>query len=137
MFADESQRLGLTLPMVGRGALTADIDLDGDIDILITENNGGARLFRNNLHPEANYLRIRLHGMSEDATITLQTGLQKQFRRIRAGHSYASQSEKAVTIGLGNVQHVDTLTVFWPSGIVTRRTNILANQTLELRETDL
>ena len=137
MFTDESQRLGLTLPMVGRGALTADIDLDGDIDVLITENNGGARLFRNNLHPEANYLRIRLHGMSEDATITLQTGLQKQFRRIRAGHSYASQSEKAVTIGLGNVQHVDTLTVFWPSGIVTRRTNILANQTLELRETDL
>ncbi len=137
IFMDESQRLGLTIPMVGRGALTADIDLDGDIDILITENNGGVRLFRNDLPPEANYLRIQLHGMSVDATITLHTGSQRQFRRIRAGHSYASQSEKVVTIGLGIAQHVDSLTVFWPSGIVTRRTNIPVNQTLQLREIDL
>lgn len=137
MFTDESQRLGLAIPMVGRGALTADIDLDGDVDVLITENNGRVRLFRNDLPPAVNYLRIQLHGMSVDATITLQTGSQKQFRRIRAGHSYASQSEKAMTIGLGNTQHVDTLTVFWPSGMVTRRANIPANQTLQLRETDL
>ena len=137
VFTDESQRLGLTLPMVGRGALTADIDLDGDLDVLITENNGGARLFRNDLPLGVNYIRIQLQGMSVDATIILQTGSQKQFRRIRAGHSYASQSERVVTIGLGNIQHVDTLTVFWPSGIVTRRTNIPANQTLQLRETDL
>ena len=137
VFTDESQRLGLTLPMVGRGALTADIDLDGDLDVLITENNGGARLFRNDLPLGVNYIRIQLQGMSVDATIILQTESQKQFRRIRAGHSYASQSERVVTIGLGNIQHVDTLTVFWPSGIVTRRTNIPANQTLQLRETDL
>ena len=133
-FTDEAQRLGLTLPMVGRGALTADIDLDGDVDILITENNGGVRLFRNDLPPETNYLRVHLEGMSIDAAITLQTGSQKQFRRIRAGHSYASQSEKAVTFGLGNVQYIDTLTVFWPSGTVTRQTGVATNQTLRLRE---
>ena len=137
VFTNESQNLGLTLPITGRGALTSDIDLDGDVDVLITENNGPARLFRNDLAPAVNYLRVRLGGAAVDATIAVQAGTRKQFRRVRAGHSYASQSEKAVTIGLGNLKYVDTLTVFWPSGTITQYTNIAANQTLQLRESDL
>ena len=135
VFTDEAPNLGLTLPMVGRGAATADVDLDGDLDLLITENNGPLYLFRNDLPPENNWLRVHLAGQAIDAVIEVWTGTLKQSRRVRAGHSYASQSEKTATFGLGSFQNADTVTVRWPNGQVTRETNIAANQTLRLRET--
>ena len=134
-FIEDAERLGLSLPMVGRGALTADIDLDGDVDLLITENNGPVHLFRNDLPPGMNHLRIALQGATVDATIVVQIGEKKQFRRIRAGHSYASQSEKTATFGLSTVQHGVNVTVVWPSGMITKRTDVSVNQTLQLRET--
>lgn len=134
VFTDEAPSLGLTLPMVGRGAATADIDLDGDLDLLITENNGPLYLFRNDLPSENNWLRVQLDGQAIDAVIEVQTGTLKQSRRVRAGHSYASQSEKTATFGLGSFKDADTVTVRWPSGQVTRQTDIAANQTLRLRE---
>lgn len=119
---------------MGRGALTADIDRDGDQDLLITENNGGVYLFRNELNSKPNSLSVKLEGFSVDATVIAHIGNQKQFRRIRAGHSYASQSEQVVIFGLGQHSVIDTLTVIWPNGSVTRQINIDANQTLYLRE---
>lgn len=136
IFTEKAASLGLTHPMVGRGASTADIDLDGDIDLLITENNGRARLFRNELNSSANYLGVQLHGSSIDATIVIHVEKQKQFRRIRAGHSYASQSEQKVIFGLGRYSMVDTLIVNWPSGSVTRRKDVPANQTIEIQDID-
>ncbi|MCY4673784.1 MAG: CRTAC1 family protein [Bacteroidetes bacterium] len=135
VFTDEAPSLGLTLPMVGRGAATADVDLDGDLDLLITENNGPVHLFRNDLPPGNNWLRIQLDGQAIDAVIEVWTGTLKQSRRVRAGHSYASQSEKVATFGLGSFQGADTVKVFWPNGQVTQRTDVAANQTLLFRET--
>jgi len=134
IFTDETLNLGLTHKIVGRGALTADIDRDGDQDVLITQNNGPVYLFRNNLNSKSNFLRIKLEGSAVDATVIAQTGDQKQYRRARAGHSYASQSESLITFGLGSHMIVDTVTVRWPSGFVSQRTNVRANQTLQLRE---
>ncbi len=135
VFTDEASSLGLTLPMVGRGAATADVDLDGDLDLLITENNGPVHLFRNDLPPGNNWLRIQLDGQAIDAVIEVWTGTLKQSRRVRAGHSYASQSEKVATFGLGSFQGADTVKVFWPNGQVTQRTDVAANKTLLFRET--
>lgn len=134
VFTEKSDSVGLIFPVVGRGVLTADIDSDGDLDLLITENNGPVHLFRNDLNSDANYLQIKLSPPAEDATMIMYTGATKQFRRIRAGHSYASQSEKTVTFGLGNLQSIDSVLVFWPGGMITQLTHIAANQTLHLRE---
>lgn len=135
VFTDEAPDLGLNRPIVGRGAATADIDLDGDLDVLITENNGPLYLFRNDLPPENNWLRIQLDGQAIGAVIEVWTGTSKQSRRVRAGHSYASQSEKTATFGLGAFQGADTVTVFWPNGQITWQTDVAANKTLRLRET--
>ena len=135
VFTDEAPSLGLTLPMVGRGAATADVDLDGDLDLLITENNGPVHLFRNDLPPGNNWLRIQLDGQAIDAVIEVWTGTLKQSRRVRAGHSYASQSEKVATFGLGSFQGADTVKVFWPNGQVTQQTDVTANKSLLFRET--
>ncbi len=134
IFSEEAFSLGLTHKIVGRGALTADIDRDGDQDLLITENNGPVYLFRNDLNPKPNSLSIQIEGASIDATVIAQTDGHKQFRRIRAGHSYASQSEQLMIFGLGHHSIVDTLTVNWSSGSMTQRTNVSANQTLYFQE---
>jgi len=136
MFTEKAKRLGLSLPIVGRGALTADIDQDGDVDLLITENNGPVYLFRNDLPSTANYLHIKLEGTGVDATIVVHTENQRQFRRIRAGHSYASQSESTAVFGLGDKKRADTVTVYWPSGQITQKINVAANQSLHLNEMD-
>lgn len=134
IFTDQAPTLRLNRKIVGRGALTADIDRDGDQDLLITENNGGVYLFRNELNSKPNSLSVKLEGFSVDATVIAHIGNQKQFRRIRAGHSYASQSEQVMIFGLGQHSVIDTLTVIWPNGSVTQQINIDANQTLYLRE---
>ncbi len=134
VFAEMAAPLGLDIPMAGRGVLAADIDRDGDQDVLFTENNGPVYLFRNDLPANVNHLHVKLEGTSVDATIVVRTGARRQFRRIRAGNSYASQSGRTAVFGLNQHQSADMVTVFWPSGSITQRVNVVANQTLQLQE---
>ena len=111
--------------LVGRGAAYADYDRDGDLDVLLTENGGPARLWRNNLNPKARYdvhfLRIRLEGRQSNrdalgARVVAVVGGRRQERRVRTGGSYLSQSEKTITFGLGPATVIDTLRIYWPAG---------------------
>ena len=133
-FAEEAASVGLDAPMVGRGLAVADVDSDGDLDVLLTENNGPVRLYRNDLDTGANWLRISLVGRSVDATITAWAGGYAQYRRVRAGHSFASQSERPATFGLGDLTQVDSVLVRWLSGVDSRLYAVDANQTLIIRE---
>lgn len=129
-FTETAATVGLTMSLVGRGVATADVDSDGDLDLLVTENNGRARLLRNDLPPGANWLRVRLVGRDIDARITVWAGGLVQNRRIRAGHSFASQSEKTATFGLGSREIADSVLVQWPSGTDTHLYAAAVNQTL-------
>ena len=138
-FLDMASQLGLSEAMVGRAAAVADIDLDGDLDILTTVNNGPARLFRNNLGAGQSWLRVELTGTRSnqsaiDARVIVESGGLRQYRRIRAGGSYGSQSELPPTIGLGAAPHADSVIVIWPSGQVDRLGPVNANRTLALVE---
>ncbi len=101
-FQDQAPKLGFSEPLVGRGALSADMDGDGDLDILTTENDGPARLFRNDLPPTRSWLRLHLSGTRSnrsavDARAIVKTGALHQERRVRSGMSYGSQSEHTLT----------------------------------------
>ena len=120
--------------MVARGAAYADYDRDGDLDILVTENDGPVHLWRNDLQDIAT-LRVALQGTGGNLdaigaeVIAYVDGL-KMVRRIRTGSSYLSSSEKTVTFGLGNHDAVDSVNVTWPNGEVNRFYNIDKNQEL-------
>ena len=124
--------------MVARGAAYADYDKDGDTDILITENNGPAHLWRND-GARHNYLRITVEGRSGNrdglgTRIVLLAGRVRQERRVRSGSSYLSQNEFAVTFGLSDVTRVDSLWVHWPLGVTEVRGPLEVNQELHIVE---
>lgn len=111
---------GFTRPLVGRGAAYADIDLDGDLDVLITGNGGSPRLLRNE-GSKHNWLRFKLQGTTSNRNgigtrIKVHTPNRVQHKLLKAGNSYCSQSELYLTFGLGVSKTVDQVEVFWPSG---------------------
>jgi hypothetical protein len=113
----------LATPMVGRGAAYADIDNDGDLDIVVTQNGRQAMLFRNDQQLGHHWLRIRLEGRSANrnaigAIIELTANGVTQRRSVMPTRGYLSQVELPVTFGLGETGTVEAVTVFWPGGQV-------------------
>lgn len=131
-------------PIVGRGGAFADYDKDGDLDLLITENNGPVHLWRNNLfnkssRKKSNYLRVELRGRRSNrdgigSLMELFTSEQTISHRIRSGSSYLSQSEKVATFGLSEVASVDSLKVYWPSGMIDTISRLSLNRQLTITE---
>ena len=112
---------GFDLPKVGRGLAVGDFDRDGDLDVLLTTNNGPAYLYRNDLLVKNKSIRFRLVGTKSNrdaigATVKVFVNGQVQSRVVRSGSSYLSQSELAATFGLGQQDEIDRVVIEWPSG---------------------
>ncbi len=108
-------------PKVGRGLAVGDFDRDGDLDILLTTNNGPARLYRNDQHAGNRSIRVRLVGTRSNrdgigAVIRLEHGGTAQVQVVKSGSSYLSQSELPLTFGTGRRDTIDRMVVAWPSG---------------------
>jgi enediyne biosynthesis protein E4 len=112
---------GFDQPKVGRGLAYADFDRDGDLDILLTTNNGPAFLYRNDQTAGNRSIRFRLVGTKSNrdavgAVVKIFYNGQMQSRTVRSGSSYLSQSELPVTFGVGKRDKIERATVDWPSG---------------------
>ncbi|MCA9754815.1 MAG: CRTAC1 family protein [Candidatus Eisenbacteria bacterium] len=113
-------------PLVGRGLAAADIDADGDLDVLFTQNGRGVRLYRNDSPPH-HWLRVGL--VSSDtaapvatygATVEVTAGGEASRKALVSGRSYLSASEPVLTFGLGADATLDSVVVVWPDGTRTR-----------------
>jgi hypothetical protein len=109
-------------PVVGRGAAYGDFDRDGDLDLLITANNGPARLLRNEADASSRVIRVSAAGTASNRDaigakmrMTLDSGL-KISGMVKTGSSYLSQSELPITFGLGAAAKPVSLEVTWPTG---------------------
>ena len=112
---------GFDLPKVGRGLAYGDFDHDGDLDLLMTTNNGPAYLFRNDLTNGNRSVRFRLVGKKSNAdgigaVVRIFCGELIESRMVRGGSSYLSQSELPVTFGVGRRDRVERVVIEWPSG---------------------
>ena len=126
-------------PKVGRGLCYADFDRDGDLDILMTTNNGPAYLYRNDQQAGNHSIRFRLTGTKSNrdaigAMIRIEHEGTTQERLVKGGSSYLSQSELPVTFGLGKRDKIDRVTIAWPSGRTEDYKNLAAGQTYDCVE---
>jgi hypothetical protein len=143
-FEDASAKVGPALqqPVVARGAAYLDYDNDGDLDLVITANNGPARLLRNEYANQNDMLRVKLVGTRSNrdgigAKVTLTTSAgARLLRMVKTGSSYASQSELPLTFGLGKPEAGKTvsLEIIWPSGQKDSLSKISADQFITVKE---
>jgi hypothetical protein len=141
-FRDVSAAAGapITEPRVGRGLATGDVDNDGRVDLLVSENHGPVRLWRNETPTRGHWLLIRLDRSRANrdglgARISLRAGGREQVAWSQSGSSYLSASDRRVHFGLGTARVVDRLTVQWPSRTVSELRNVPADQVLRVGET--
>ncbi len=141
-FENVSNAVGadFTKPLVGRGAIYGDFDHDGDLDVLLTSNNGPAHLYRNDGGNRNKWISIRTIGTKSNrdgigASVAIASASGKQWNMVRSGSSYASQSDLALVFGLGQDPVVTSIEVTWPSGIKQKFANVAANQFITIDET--
>jgi hypothetical protein len=108
-------------PIVGRGSAYADIDGDGDLDLLLLQTGGAPILLRNDQNTKNNWLRLKLVGKKSNrdaigAWIEVKAGGKTLRRHVTATRSYLSQSELPVTFGLGKETKIDSIQIKWPGG---------------------
>ncbi|HWF08364.1 MAG TPA: CRTAC1 family protein [Bryobacteraceae bacterium] len=140
-FENVSNKVGeqFAKPLVARGAIYGDFDHDGDLDVLLTSNGGPAHLFRNDGGNKNHWLSVRTEGTKSNrdgigAVVRIESASGKQWNTVRSGSSYASQSDLALTFGLGQDATVTALQVEWPSGIKQRFSNVAANRAIVVDE---
>ena len=125
--------------IVARGAAYADYDHDGDLDIVVTTNNGPAVLFRNDGGNRNQWIHLKLVGTKSNrsaigAVVRIESQSGKQSQTVRSGSSYCSQSDLGLTFGLGRDTKVGTVDIEWPSGTRQRLTSVQAGQYLTIQE---
>ncbi|MHC5112344.1 MAG: CRTAC1 family protein [Planctomycetota bacterium] len=121
---------------MSRGAAFGDIDGDGDVDVLVTNNRGRARLYQNIAAQENNWLNVRVRNAQGTdaigATVSVTARGRTVTRRIRSGSSYLSSSDFKAYFGLGKLETVDEVVATWPDGSKLTVTGVDSNQELAL-----
>ena len=134
-FQDVAPEVGgsFDLPKVGRGLAYGDFDRDGDLDLLITTNNGPAYLYRNDQLSGNRSIRFHLIGTKSNrdaigATVRVYASGLNQSRMVKGGSSYLSQSELPITFGLEKRDRVERVVIDWPNGQTEEYKNLAAGR---------
>jgi hypothetical protein len=127
------------VPQAGRGAAYGDVDRDGDLDVLLTNNHGPARLLRNEGGNRNNWITVRVAGTKTNrsgigAVVTVRSAQGAQRQMVRSGSSYCSQSDLALTFGLGRDAVVEAIEVGWPGGAKETVTKVPAKSFVRIVE---
>ena len=130
---------GFSVDKVGRALAAADIDNDGDVDLLVVNNGGEVDLLRNEGASGNNAIVIRLIGTMTNhdaigARVKVTAGGVTQLREVKAGSSYLSQNDLRVHVGLGKAARIDRLEVRWPNGQSEMVNGAMVNQIVTVTE---
>lgn len=125
------------------GAAYADLDNDGDMDIIATSTNDNILVYKNNANDllKNNYLKLKLKGTKSNtfgygAKITITAGGKEQYYECTGIRGFQSSSDPYINVGLGKSETIDELTVVWPTGYMQKLKNVKPNQTLTINEED-
>lgn len=144
LFEDVSKRWGVSDPDFSNGSAYADLDNDGDLDLIINNVNMEASVYRNQtetLAPENHYLKITLKGEGKNTDaigtkITVEAGGKKFYLEQMPMRGFESTVDARPNFGIGATTLLDKVTVTWPNGNVTELDSVKADQTLQLSESE-
>jgi hypothetical protein len=137
-FENASDQLGpdFSKPIVARGAAYADFDHDGDLDILINNNEGRALLYRNDGGNRNNWVTFHLIGeKSNRSALGAVVHVGKQWQTVHSGSSYCSQSDLDLSFGLGRAKIIPAVSIEWPSGLRQKFSNLPPDRIVTIDET--
>ena len=141
-FRDVSTEWGFGIPTIANGAAYADLDNDGDLDLITNNLDAPAAVYRNRGRERAptqcNYLRVKLEGSLANregigSQVQIRYAGRQQVRLCSPQRGFESSVEPVLHFGLGQVTNIDTVIVRWPDGRLNYQTNLKANQTLLVR----
>ena len=135
----ENAGADLFKPMVGRGSAFADIDGDGDLDVVLTQIGGPPLLLRNDQKLNHHWIRLKLIGTKSNrdaigAWVKVRVGGQTLSRQVMPTRSYLSQSELPVTVGLGQAAKPDEVEIVWPGGARQKIESVNVDRTTVVTE---
>jgi len=140
-FCDASQQAGPALiePRVSRGLAVADLDNDGNMDIVISDIDGSPMILHNNGIPGTHWVNFELEGTKSNrlalgARVTITAGGMTQTDEVRSGGSYISQNDLRLHFGLASATKIDSIEIRWPSGAVEKLANVPADHFYGIRE---
>jgi hypothetical protein len=140
-FAEVSRQSGAGFARddVGRTLLAGDLDNDGDIDIVVTNNGGATEVLRNNGGAGRNSIEVRVVGSRSNrnglgARVTVTAGGRSQIREVKSGSSYLGQNDLRAHVGLSEATRVDRIDVRWPTGSTETIRDVSANQIVTITE---
>lgn len=138
-FSEKAMDYGIGHTGQGRGISCLDYDNDGDIDILIANNDGSPTLYRNNDLDKNNFLTVRLSGEQQNikavgAKLWLTSGGLTQYRQLQLGSNYLSNNPVEAHFGLGKKSTIEELRIRWPDGSIQVMTSISINQRIRIHK---
>jgi hypothetical protein len=140
-FADLSTSAGtaITDPASGRGAALADLDNDGNIEVVVNNMNALPALLKLNSKPQHHWILVQTVGTKSNrsgigARVACVTGKHRQIQEVRSGGSHFSQSDLRIHFGLGTASRADLIEVHWPSGVIDRLRDVPGDRIVRVRE---
>ena len=121
-----------------RGCAFGDFDNDGDVDVLIMNQNEPPSLLRNDVSGNSHWIKVKLSGVQSNrsaigARVTVSYGDKKQAKEVLAQSSYLSVNDRRLHFGLGAVEKVD-ITIRWPNGQSETIADVAANRLIHIKE---
>jgi hypothetical protein len=142
-FDNANKDWGFDLPTRSNGAAYGDLDNDGDLDLVINNVNTETFIYRNNTDSlkNNNFLRIKFKGdeknpfaIGTSATLYFDDNIVNQ--ELIPSRGFQSSMDYTMTIGLGDIEKIDSLRVIWPNDKTVKLTDVMVNQTLSLKQSD-
>ena len=137
-FADKRNAWGFETPVDSRGAAYADLDNDGDLDLVVNNSNALSFIYRNDLNTQNNFIRFKLQYENNlpawHSTVTIYYNEEKkQMAELNPIRGFYSSSENIIHFGTGNASRIDSVIVKWNNGRLQRLENVSANELMVIQ----